>query len=83
MNITDIEYLPQLIEKTLVELGMPGVQWSCVTSRVRSRRLPEAARAGIMVVWLAEQNVVEFHAEDGRLLRSLALDKDADREKAA
>jgi hypothetical protein len=72
--MNDIEYLRDLIEKTLLELGIPDAHWSCV--KVTSFGQEPDARVphdGILAVWLANRNAIEFHGEHGELLTTVNL----------
>jgi hypothetical protein len=83
MNVLNIERLPQLIENTLTELGMPGANWSCVKSLGSGRHPVLVPQDGVLVVWLTDREVAEFYGEGGVLLRSVDLRQGADRGKAA
>jgi hypothetical protein len=75
--INDIEYLRHLIEKTLLELGIPDAQWSCVKATSFGQE-PDAelSHDGILVVWLTDRNVIEFHGENGDLLKTVSLSQE-------
>jgi hypothetical protein len=72
--MNDIDRLRRLIETTLLELGVPDAQWSCVKATSFERK-PDAkvAHNGILAVWLTDRNVVEFHGENGDLLKIVSL----------
>ena len=79
MNIQDIEHLRQLIENTLSELGMPNANWSCVKAESfgQDRHDPQLPPSEVLAVWLSDRNEVEFHAEDGSLLKTISLGQEA------
>ena len=72
--MNDIERLRRLIERTLLELGIPDAHWSCVKATSFQReRDAEVAHDGILAVWLTDQNVIEFRDENGDLLKVASL----------
>jgi hypothetical protein len=75
--MNDIDHLRRLIEKTLLELGMPDAHWSCVkTTSLDQTPHAKAARDGVLAVWLADRNILEFRAENGELLKTVSLGKE-------
>jgi len=72
--MNDIERLRHLIEKTLLELGIPDAQWSCVKATLFGQEPDaEVPHDGILAVWLTGRNVIEFHGENGNLLKTVSL----------
>jgi hypothetical protein len=72
--MNDIEHLRHLIEETLLELGIPNAQWSCVKATSFGQEpKTEVSQDGILAVWLADRNVIEFHGENGDLLKTVSL----------
>ena len=83
--MNDIENLRHLIEKTLLELGIPDAHWSCVKATLFGQESDaETAHDGILAVWQTDRNVLEFHGENGDLLKTVSLSqKDVECERAA
>jgi hypothetical protein len=76
MSISYLEHLRQLIEQTLLELGMSDALWTCIKTTFQERQINETpAPEGILVVWLTDRNALEFHAENGVLLKTVRLDR--------
>ena len=72
--MNDIEHLRRLIEKTLLELGIPDAHWSCVKATSFGQEPDaEVTRDGILVVWLTERNAIEFRGENRDLLKTVSL----------
>jgi hypothetical protein len=77
MSSTSIEHLRQLIEDTLCELGLPDADWSCVKAKDGQSRLgTRTPPSQILAVWLTDQNVLQFHGENGHLLTTVGLEKE-------
>jgi hypothetical protein len=79
MSTPDIEHLRQLIENTLSELGIPGADWSCVRAKSLEQgrfdsRLPQSE---VLAVWLADRNELQFHSENGSLLKTVNIGQQA------
>ena len=75
--MNDIEHLRHLIEKTLLELGIPDAQWSCVKATLFGQEPDaEVSHDGILAVWLTDRNAIEFHSENGDLLRTVGLSQE-------
>jgi len=81
MSISEIEHLRQRIGSTLAELGMPDALWSC--RKATSLDHTPQSDKGILVVWLTDRNVLEFHDENGSLLKTVGLDEEDASSKAA
>jgi hypothetical protein len=83
--MNDLEHLRRLIEKTLVELGIPDAHWSCVQAASFGQdAVANAPRDGILAVWRTDRNVLEFHGENGGLLKTVSLSREKiERERAA
>ena len=81
MSISEIEHLRQRIEDTLAELGIPDSLWSC--RKATSFDQVSESQKGILVVWLTDRNVLEFHDENGGLLKTVSLDEEDSSSKAA
>jgi hypothetical protein len=60
---------------------MSEALWSCV--KVTSLDHAPEAHKGILVVWLTDRNVLEFHEENGSLLKTVGLDEEDAGSKAA
>jgi hypothetical protein len=77
VNGTKIEFLRDLIEHTLQDLGMPESPWVCTVDGSTPRQLPRSddrgARPGVRVVWHKDRNELEFFDEVGRLLRTVGV----------
>ena len=82
MNISDIEHLRQRIESVLAEIGMPNALWSCVKATSLDHN-SEAHKGGILVVCLTDRNVIEFHDENGGLLKTVSVDQEDAGSRAA
>jgi len=80
MDHRELDEVRQAVLATLTQLGMPKAQWSLVTksrnTRRQTRRDQEIPEAGLRIMWLPERDLLEFYAEDGRLLTSVSM-KDA------
>jgi len=83
--MNDIEHLRRLIENTLLELGLPDAQWSCVKAPSFGQESDaEATHDGILAVWLTDRSVLEFRGENGDLLKTVSLGQgDVERDRAA
>ena len=81
MSISEIEHLRQRIESTLAELKMSDALWACIKA-ISLNHTPEAHK-GILVAWLTDRNVLEFHDENGGLLKTVNLDQEDAGSKAA
>ena len=57
-----------------MELGIPDAQWSCVKA-TSFGHAPDTklSQDEILAVWLADRNVIEFHGENGDLLKTVSL----------
>jgi hypothetical protein len=73
MSVSRLERLRQRIESVLAELGMPDAPWSCVQADSFDCKSDEPHQ-GILVVWLTDQNVIEFYDENGGLFETVSLD---------
>ena len=60
---------------------MSDVLWSCIKATSLDHT-PESDK-GVLVVWLTDRNVLEFHDENGGLLRTISLDEEDSSSKAA
>ena len=75
--MNDIEHLRRLIEKTLLELGISDAHWSCVKATPFGQEPDaEATRDGVLAVWRTDRNVLEFHGENGDLLKTVSLSQE-------
>lgn len=77
MSVPDVEHLRQLIENKLAELGMPGANWCCIPARADAEgpRDSRPPRGGVLAVWRAERNAIEFHDENGSLLATVPYEQ--------
>jgi len=82
MSISDLEHLRRRIESVLVEIGIPDAFWSCVKATSFEYK-SEEAHEGILVVWLTDRSVLEFHDNNGGLLKTVNLDQEDAGSKAA
>ena len=83
-----IDHIRQCVLTTLSDLGIPDADWSLVIGRRLPRDRACAVRSypvkGIRAVWMADENLIEFYAEDGRLLKNVEVGKELpENQKAA
>lgn len=84
MSHLDIRHFQQLIERTLAQLDVPDANWAFVKAMSFDQPArPDAAHDGILVVWRADQRVMDFYDENGGLLKTVRLDQEKHSTKAA
>jgi len=74
-----IDHIRQCVLATLSDLGIPDADWTLVKGRRLPRDRAYAVRSypvkGIRAVWMADENLIEFYTEDGRLLKKVEVGK--------
>jgi hypothetical protein len=75
MSVSRLEQLRERIESVLDELGMSDAPWACVQA-VSFERKAEAPHQAVLVVWLTDQNVLEFYDENCGLFKTVSLDNE-------
>jgi hypothetical protein len=76
-SAAQIERIRELVVATLADLGMADDNWSLVTETIMLHDRNYAGRKfgleGVRAVWLADENVVKFYDDDGKLLTMVAI----------